>query len=164
LDPIAEARRQWDVHGLDATLEMSAATSITRLHQLVVGAINAVLKPLDLTFARYEALQLLAFSRRGELPLGKMGSRLMVHPTSVTNAIDRLESAGLVERVPHPTDRRTTLARITDRGVERVEEATRALIAARFGLTGVDASVLEDLDNAAARVRAVLDSAPAPPA
>ena len=38
-----------------------------------------------------------------------IGSRLQVHPTSVTNAVDRLEDAGLVTRATHPDDRRAYL-------------------------------------------------------
>ena len=54
-----------------------------------------------------------------------MGQRLMIHPTSVTNIIDRLEQQGLVRRLPHPTDGRTTLAEITDEGRSLAKRATR---------------------------------------
>ena len=74
------------------------------------------LRPTGLTFARYELLMLLLFSREGRLPMGKARARLQVHPTSVTNAVDRLEAAGLVRREPHPTDRRATLVSFTERG------------------------------------------------
>ena len=153
-DPIAEARRQWDAHELGAVDQMAAATSITRAHQIVVGAINTALKPLGLTFARFEALRLLAFSRRGELPLGKMGDRLMVHPTSITNVIDRLETDGLVARIPHPTDRRTTLARLTDDGARLVEKATAALVDLQFGLDGMGTADLRHLEQALTSLRA----------
>ena len=94
---------------------------------------------LGLTFARYEVLMLLLFSRRGSLPLGKVGARLQVHPASVTNVVDRLEADGLVRRVPHPSDGRTTLAEITPAGRSLAERATTALNAAVFepvALTG----------------------------
>src|SRR5207249_2316317 len=76
----------------------------------------ALLRPYGLTFARYEALVLLTFSRRGALPLGMIGERLMVHPTSVTNTISRLERQQLVIRRPNPSDGRGRLAEITDAG------------------------------------------------
>ena len=66
--------------------------------------------------------------------MGKIGERLQVHPTSVTNAIDRLETAGLVRRKPHPTDRRTTLAEITEAGREAALAATRDLERIRYGM------------------------------
>jgi len=113
---------------------MAAATSIMRAQQIVLGRVDAMLRPFQLTFARYEALVLLLFSREGALPLGKMGTRLMVHPTSVTNTVNRLEKQGFVRRLPHPTDGRATLAEITPAGRAVVEKATGVLVEARFGL------------------------------
>ncbi len=117
---------------------MAAATSITRAHQIVLARINEALEPFGLTFSRFEALALLSFSRTGALPLGKIGERLQVHPTSVTNTIDRLESDALVGRVPHPHDRRATLAEITPEGRALVENASAALAAISFGVAGLD--------------------------
>jgi DNA-binding MarR family transcriptional regulator len=125
-DAIEEARLRWTDEWPDAAQSMAAATSIMRAQQIVLGAVDAALRPLGLTFARYEALVLLSFTKTGSLPLGKMGQRLMIHPTSVTNIIDRLTEAGLVERIPHPIDRRATLAHITDAGRDLVVLATKA--------------------------------------
>ena len=133
-DPISEARRQWEDHWGDAAVPpMVAVTSIMRVEQLLLARLNALLKPWELTFSRYEALMLLYYSRRGSLPLGKMGDRLQVHRASVTNVIDRLEAQGLVRRLQHERDRRAVLAEITRRGREVAEEATRTLNAERFG-------------------------------
>ncbi len=84
---------------------MAAITSIMRAHQILLAEVDAVVKPYGLTFARYEALVLLTFSKAGELPMSKIGERLMVHPpTSVTNTVDRLVKSGLVaKRPPNPT-------------------------------------------------------------
>ena len=152
-DPIGEARRNWEANNWRAVGAMSAATSITRANQLVIGRINEALAPFDLTFSRFEALALLHFSRRGSLPLGKMGDRLMVHPTSVTNAIDRLERDGLVRRVPHADDRRTVLAEITDEGRRVVAKAADALADIAFGLAGLSAATLRALDDAIRTLR-----------
>jgi DNA-binding MarR family transcriptional regulator len=62
----------------------------------------------------------------------------MVHPTSVTNIVDRLEQAGLVERVPNPRDGRGTLARVTASGRSVVRAATADLQAIEFGLEALD--------------------------
>jgi len=73
-DPIAEAGRLWREHwGPDAVPAMRAVTSIMRAQQILLGRLNELLKPLGLTFPRYEALMLLYYSRRGTLPLGLMG-------------------------------------------------------------------------------------------
>ena len=152
-DPVAEAQRQWRAHKWPAAEEMAAATSIMRAQQIVLASVDAALRPFDLTFARYEALVLLYFSRRGVLPLGKMGDRLMVHPTSVTNAIDRLSADGLVRRVPHPTDRRTVLAEITDEGRRLVEEVTVAVTDAQFGMGSLPSAELAELTELLSRLR-----------
>jgi DNA-binding MarR family transcriptional regulator len=145
-DPIEEARRQWLVHwGNEPAPSMTAVTSIMRAQQILMARLNALLSPLGLTFPRYEALMLLYYSRRGSLPLGKVGSRLQVHPTSVTNLIDRLERSGLVRREPHEHDRRTTLAAITDDGRRLAKEATAILNEARFGTEPLGVPELEQL-------------------
>jgi DNA-binding MarR family transcriptional regulator len=153
-DPIAEARRQWDRHwGSDATAAMGAVTSVMRVHQILMARLNELLKPFQLTFPRYEALMLLYYSRRGSLPLGKMGDRLQVHRTSVTNTIDGLERLGYVERSPHEEDRRTTLARITDRGREVAELATKALNEEQFGTAPLGRGELDSLSETLRRMR-----------
>src|SRR3954454_17611747 len=133
-DPIAEARRQWvERWGAAPAPAVTAVASIMRAQQILMTRLNELLRPFDLTFPRYEALMLLFLSRRGSLPLGKMGARLQVHRTSVTNIVDQLERSGYVRRVPHEADRRTVLASITDAGRRTAEAATRELNAARFG-------------------------------
>ena len=133
-DPIEEAGRQWRKHwGAKMVAPMMAVTSIMRVQQILLARLNEALAPFELTFARYEALMLLYLSRRGSLPLGKMGARLQVHPASVTNLVDGLERAGYVQRTPHPSDRRTTLATITTAGRSVAQDATGALHAIRFG-------------------------------
>ena len=145
-DPIAEARRQWAVHGWgDAASAMAVVTSIMRVQQLLSARADTALRPYDLTFARYEVLMLLSFSSKGALPLGKIGKRLQVNPASVTNAIDRLEEQGLVDRVPNPDDRRGTLARLTGEGRARAAAATEAVNERVFTEMGVGAGGLEGL-------------------
>ena len=136
-DPVQEARKQWQARWPEAATAMAAATSVMRAQQIVLRAVDSALKPLGLTFARFEALVLLSFTRSGQLPLGKMGERLMIHPTSVTNIVDRLVGDDLVERIPHPKDRRTILAKITPRGLSLTTEATKAVNAIQFGVDGL---------------------------
>ncbi|MEU3754110.1 MarR family transcriptional regulator [Streptomyces olivoreticuli] len=132
-DPIARADELWKQRW-GSVPSMAAITSIMRAHQILLGQVDAVVKPYGLTFARYEALVLLTFSRAGELPMSKIGERLMVHPTSVTNTVDRLVVSGLVAKRPNPNDGRGTLASITEKGRQVVEDATRDLMAMDFGL------------------------------
>jgi DNA-binding MarR family transcriptional regulator len=145
-DPIEEARSQWSARWEpDVSDAMAAATSIMRAQQVVLAAVDGALRPFGLTFARYEGLVLLLYSRQGLLPLGKMGQRLMIHPTSVTNIVDRLEQQGLVRRLPHPTDGRTTLAEITRDGRALAARATVAVNQVSFGLGQLSTEDLQQL-------------------
>jgi DNA-binding MarR family transcriptional regulator len=124
---------------------MAAVTSVMRVQQIMLRDVEAVLRPLGLTFARYEVLMLLSFSRAGSLPVGKMGERLQVHPASVTNAVDRLERDGYVVRRRNPVDGRGVLASVTDDGRALAERATEALNADVFSqvpLSDADLRVL----------------------
>ncbi|MBC9226041.1 MarR family transcriptional regulator [Aeromicrobium sp. 636] len=132
-DPIERAAQLWAERIGDAT-SMRLATSIMRVHQLLASRLDAALRPFGITFARYEVLRLLSFSSSGSLPLSKIGERLMVHPTSVTNVIDRLVADGLVDRRIDPSDRRRALASLTDAGRQVLDDATQALVAMDFGL------------------------------
>jgi DNA-binding MarR family transcriptional regulator len=153
-DPIEEARAHWSVRWEpDVSEAMAAATSIMRAQQVVLAAVDGALRPFGLTFARYEGLVLLLFSRNGRLPMGKMGQRLMIHPTSVTNIIDRLERQGLVRRIPHPTDGRTTLAEITDEGRRLARRATTAVNEAAFGLGSLNQRDLQQLNRILRKLR-----------
>ena len=154
-DPIAEARRQWVKHwGRAPAPSMGAVTAIMRVQQILMTRLNVLLKPYDLTFPRYEALMILRVSRRGALPLGKIGARLQVHPTSVTNLIDGLERAGLVRREPHAQDRRATLAIITERGSEVADAATEVLNGAKFGTAPLRQADLETISRILRDLRA----------
>jgi DNA-binding MarR family transcriptional regulator len=145
-DPIEEARRHWQAHWPgEAETSMVAVTSIMRVHQILMARLNELLEPFGLTFPRYEALQLLFLSRRGSLPLGKIGERLQVHRTSITNTIDGLERLGLVRRVPHESDRRAVLAEILPEGRRVAEAATQVLNAAEFGTVPLSGAELDNL-------------------
>jgi len=127
-DPIAAARANWERAGWrDVADGMVAVTSVMRAHQILLARVESALRPYDLSFSRFELLRLLAFSRTGALPITKASDRLQVHVTSVTHAIRRLEADGLVTRIPHPTDGRTTLVQITESGRSRAQEATAVL-------------------------------------
>jgi len=154
-DPIEEAGRQWRLHwGEEEAVPMMTVTSIMRAQQLLLARLNELLAPFDLSFSRYEALMLLFLSRTGSLPLGKLGARLQVHPTSVTHLVDGLEKRGYVTRSPHPTDRRATLATITDAGRDVAERATATLNANRFGLDPLGQNDLSGLTETLRELRA----------
>ncbi len=154
LDPIVEAQRQWRDHGWErAAPGMGVVTSIMRTQQLLLARADAILGDFDLTFARFEVLTLLSFTREGQLPMGKLGDRLQVHPASVTSAVDRLERQGFVRREPHPTDGRTTLAGLTDEGRAVAAAAAARLNAELFESLGLAVREADQLFALLTRLR-----------
>ena len=147
-DPISEAKRLWIAHGWDEAAEgMAMVTAIMRVQQILLRRVDEVLRPFDLTFARYEVLMLLSFSRTGAMPMKRVGSRLQVHPTSVTSAVDRLQAQGFVERRSHPTDRRAVLACITDAGRAVASDATTIMNREVFEKPGLSAGDVKQLSR-----------------
>ena len=154
-DPIREAHRQWQVHGWgDAAEGMAMVTSVVRAHQLLMERIDAVLRPLDLSFARYEVLRLLAFTKAGSMPMTRLGSLLQVHPTSVTSAVNRLEAQGNEERLRREADRRVILAAITPAGRTTVEKATQRLNEEVFERPGLSPADIRELTALLTSLRA----------
>src|SRR5882762_5832023 len=155
-DPIERAGDLWTKHWPDEPSDvyaaMRAVTSVMRAQQILIAELDGLLRPFGITFSRFEALVLLTFSQRGALPLSKIGERLQVHATSVTNVIDRLEAAGLVRREPNPRDGRGILAVITDEGRKIAEKATIEFNAAHFGMAALP---LAELDRLFAILRAL---------
>lgn len=151
-DPIQRAADLW-AERVGPAASMAAVTSVMRVQQILLSAVDGALRPHGLTFARYEALVLLDFARRGALPMRVMGERLQLHPTSVTNIVDRLQGDGLVRRVPHPTDRRATLVELTEDGRARLAEATTAVTGIDFGLAGLSSGQREELTGLLRAVR-----------
>src|SRR5215218_7610141 len=151
-DPIERAAELWEER-IGPSGTMAAVTSIMRVQQILLSAVDAALRPHGLTFARFEALVLLFFSRRRCLPMRVMGERLQLHPTSVTNIVDRLQADGLVRRQPHPTDRRATLVEVTDSGRAVLEDATKAVTEVDFGLSGLTPDEETQLTELLSRVR-----------
>jgi DNA-binding MarR family transcriptional regulator len=163
-DPIREAHAQWVRHGWVSGADgMAMVTSLVRAQQLVMERIEGILRPLDLTFARYEVMRLLSFVESGSMPMTRLGSLLQVHPTSVTSAVGRLVRQGYVERLRRDADRRVVLASITPEGRRVVEKATDRLnveVFERPGLSGAEVLQLVELLGA---VRADLGDAVAQP-
>lgn len=138
-DPILAAHRLWIENGWEDCADgLAAVTSIIRVRQVLTRRADQILAPIGLTFSRYEVLVHLYFND-GELPLAQLGKRLQIHQTSITSLVDKLEAQDLIRRVPHPTDRRSTIAQLTPAGQQRVSQAIKRLNSDLFrdiGLTG----------------------------
>lgn len=154
MDPLAEAKRQWLAHGwTDAADGMAVVTSVMRAQQVLLARVDAALKPFALSFARYEMLRLLAFSRAGRLPLSSVVARLQVHATTVTSTAERLVRDGLLLREPHPHDGRAAMLALTETGRDLVDRATTALNADVFAAPGISQPDATELVAIVARLR-----------
>jgi DNA-binding MarR family transcriptional regulator len=137
-DPVQWSREQWIANDQPAPDQFTAMVAILRTHQAMCASIDATLRTHDLTRTGYLLMTTLQLSRNGTRPLGQLSKHLMVHPTTVTLALDQLEKRKLLRRRPHPTDRRTILATLTPVGRELLDKVTKALADTDYGLTGVD--------------------------
>jgi DNA-binding MarR family transcriptional regulator len=146
-DPVEAARRHWLEYGWTDTVGgMTVVASIMRADQIFFNQANALLRPLGLTFPRYEVLGIL--NAYGSAPLGLIAETMWITPATVTSSVDRLEAAGLCRRVAHPTDARTTLAAITPKGrrvFERALEAINTEVFAAVPLSDDEAQQLVEL-------------------
>ena len=119
----------------------NAASALVRTASLAGHQVDDLLKEHGLTFARFEVLLLLSWSRRGQAGLTRIGDQLLVHQASITGVVDRLEADGLVRRIRHDSDRRITLAQITNRGRAIAAAATQTIAERlQLGITDTAAS------------------------
>jgi DNA-binding MarR family transcriptional regulator len=92
-------------------------------------SVEAALKPFGLSLWQFD---MLATLRRVGAPYSLSPTQLMqavmLSSGAMTNRIDRLEAAGLVQREPDPQDRRSVWITLTSKGKRLIDEA----IAARF--------------------------------
>ena len=72
------------------------------------------LAPWDINPSQFRALRVL--NHHGAIRLSDLSGRLHIAPRSATEVVDALESRGLVERRPDPSDRRATLVGLTAHG------------------------------------------------
>lgn len=155
-DPIAQAREQWVSHGWDAEADsMAAITAVMRTASIFLQRADSILRPHGLTFARFEVLALLGFSKRGSLPMTHASRLLQVHATSLTNSVDRLEATGLVRRIQHPTDGRTRLLELTAEGADILAAARDDLNEQLFADSGLPAADARELFQILSRFRRV---------
>jgi DNA-binding MarR family transcriptional regulator len=107
----------------------------------------------------YLMLMTLQLSDTGTRLISSLSRNLLVHATTGTLATDRLEQRDMVERNPHPTDRRATCITITSLGRESANKATRALTDIGFGLSG---STDEDVAQLSAALTTMRQSGDSP--
>jgi DNA-binding MarR family transcriptional regulator len=155
-DSVEWMRQRWTEHDAPRPEHFAAMASLLRTTIVMTEELDRVLKDCGVSRTGYLILITLQMSREQTRPLGQLSKALLVHPTTITMAIDQLEQAGLVRRVPHPSDRRTILARLTEQGNEMAERASTALAEIGFGLRGISDATASRVTADLRKVRAAL--------
>jgi DNA-binding MarR family transcriptional regulator len=151
-DPVEASRERWIEQGwTDAAAGMAAVVSVMRAEQIFLNRATAILRPIGLTFARYQVLGMLRWT--GSITLGAVGHGLWITPATVTSAVDRLEAAGLCRRASHPTDARATLVEITAKGRRTFDRSVDALNAELFGTVELSRDELAHLVALIGKIR-----------
>ncbi len=105
---------------------------------------------VGLSFGKTRALRRIA---RRPMPMGELAALLGMDPPNLTAVIDDLERTGLVERQPHPTDRRVKLVAATATGAALAQQAEEILERPPAGLLELPAADLQTLRRILSGVR-----------
>ncbi|RUW86893.1 MAG: MarR family transcriptional regulator [Mesorhizobium sp.] len=132
MDRAGKAIEQWKRERPD--LDVSPMAVIGRLNEVSSLIARDRLAPL---FARFGLqageFDVLATLRRSGSPYALTPTALyeatMVTSGAMTNRLDRLETSGLIQRGPHPNDRRGIVVRLSDKGLALIDEAVTAHVA-----------------------------------
>jgi len=152
-DPVEASRERWVQQGWgDVAPGMAAVVSVMRAEQILQRRATELLRPLGLTFARYQVLGMLRWA--SPMTLSAVAHGLWITGATVTSAVNRLEAADLCRRVSHPTDARATLVEITATGRRRFDRSVETLNAGLFSSIGLDAEELDQLVELIGRLRA----------
>ena len=98
--------------------------SLLTASRLLVGISASSIAAVDDTITIPQFRTLVILSNRGPVNLATLATLLGVQPSATGRMVDRLVSAGLIDRLPHPTSRRELLASLTKRGREVVAKVT----------------------------------------
>src|SRR5689334_18480351 len=104
----------------------SFAYQLGHAAQEVEARMERALGEVGLSLAKAKLLRHLHSSKE-PLPLGALAEKNSCVKSNVTQLMDRMESEGLVNRIPDPEDRRSVLAQITPEGRRRYEAAAKRL-------------------------------------
>ena len=156
-DPVTVAQQLWAANGWPDTVHgMAAVTSLGRVTQLLDQQADAILSPLELSFARYKVLVVLYFNPE-RVSMSFIAQALQLHQATVTGLVDKLVKQELIERQAHPQDRRATLVQLTDKGRKRTRIAVKRLNTGLFSQLGLDEEQLSTLVSLLTVVRRTWD-------
>ncbi len=136
-DSMDWARERWAEAGEPRPDHFAAMAAVLRLSALVGSALDRSLREHDLSRTGYLILATLRIARDQTLAMNQLARRLILHPTTISLVVDQLQAKGLVERCPHPSDRRTVLTSLTTEGARVLHATSEAVSETGYGLDGV---------------------------
>lgn len=105
---------------------MRAWQALLHAHHQVIRQLDRELREEhDLPFAAYDVLLRLTQAPGRSLRMTDLAERVMLSPSGLTRAVDRLVAKGLVQRQPDPEDGRVALACLTEVGRRKLRRAAR---------------------------------------
>lgn len=155
-DAISEAAGEWELRWPERN-RMQAATELMHAHRRLITDLDEKLRPLGLTYARYEILLLLFFEPSGAIPLVDLTDRLQVEASSSFHSVRWLEENGLIERILEPGDDGEVLAELTPKGRALTDRASHLVADIRFGLGTMSTSECHQLTALLSRQRRLRD-------
>lgn len=103
--------------GGSAKLSLRAWLQLMKCAKVIEGAVGARMRrKYGQSLGRYDVLSQLYRFDDDWLPIGHLARHLMAASGNITALIDRMESEGLVERRPSPSDRRSSQVRLSANG------------------------------------------------
>jgi DNA-binding MarR family transcriptional regulator len=133
-DPLDWVLEHWQAQDRPDAEHFLAVSALFRTHQAVTARQDELLKQFDLTRTGYLLMVTLFLSKDQSRPLGQLSKQLMVHPTTITLVVDQLEERRMLARNAHPTDRRTTVVKLTKAGRDLADKVTAAMAKVNFGI------------------------------
>lgn len=108
---------------LDRSVE-GIVSRVQKLSRYLDKSFGETAAKFGLTLGEMDVLKHLRLKEHPhELSPGKLSEKLMVSSGAMTNRLDKLEAAGLIERAPEPSDRRGIIVRLTEEGIQRFGQA-----------------------------------------
>ncbi len=96
---------------------------ISRVYQRLLRSLEKSLSDAGVQVTPAQVMVLFYLQKNADSDLTALSNSLMLENATVTGLVDRLEKSGSVERFNHPSDRRVTLVRITEKGMVMADKA-----------------------------------------
>jgi DNA-binding MarR family transcriptional regulator len=153
VDSVTWSKDRWTEAGQPEAEHFAAMTAILRLHVVVVGALDRALRAHELSRTGYLIMATLRISQHRTMTITSLGRSLLLHPTTISVAVDQLATRDLLDRRTCPEDRRTVQTSLTGRGTAVMDSVTNALADGHYGLSGVSDRLAITLTEVIRQVR-----------